>query len=172
MRQTGWAETVRAALDHSRTLRLRRASARKALGIAAERAPFGAQHCHSLTALARVSRENPEAALAALEDAARVCAMAHGPDDIRIARIRLDQARLHYLAGRPSTAWGMAEGLEAAFAAHGQEQRLLLLYDLQAAVLAAIQQPEAGSRARRRAAEWRTFAEGPASADAWRPNGH
>jgi hypothetical protein len=159
-RMADWAETLRDAFDRSRPARRRLASAREALAIAAGRAPFSAFHCRSLTALARASRDDPRAALTALEDAARVCAMAHGPEDIRIAQIRLDQARLHYLAGRPSTAWGLAEGLEAPFAALGQEERLAALLDLQAAVLGAIQPGPVAADLRRRAVAWRAYAHG------------
>ena len=94
--------------------------------------------------------------------------MAHGAGDIRIAQIRLDQARLLYLGGRASAAWGMAEGLEAEFAAHGQEERLAVLYDLQAAVLRAIRQSPGSApetAARRRAGEWRAYALGGAGED-------
>jgi hypothetical protein len=141
-------------------MRRRLGSAREALAIAARAAPFSAYHCRSLMALARTNRNRPGAALAALDDAARICAMAHGPDDIRIAQIRLDQARLLYRSGRASAAWGLSEGLEASFAAHGQEQRLASLYDLQAAALHAIQQTPDSAEARRRALAWRAYALG------------
>jgi hypothetical protein len=164
-RMTDWAEALRAAFDRSRSPRRQLASAREALTTAARRAPFSVHHCRSLKALARAQPDDPRAALAALEDAARVCATAHGPDDIRVAQVRLDQARLLYLSGRASAAWGLSEGLEAQFAAHGQDERLAALYDLQAAVLQTTQEAPASAELLRRAGAWRTYALGNADAD-------
>lgn len=155
-----WSDAHHEAFDRSRSPRQRLAAARRALAIAARRAPLGVYHCRSLIALARKMRDDQRAARAAFDDAARVCTVAHGPHDIGVAQIRLEQARLLYLGGRPSAAWGLAEGLEAQFVAHGQEERLAALYDLQAAVLHAIQQPQASAEVRRRAAHWRALAFG------------
>ncbi len=163
-RMADWVETLRDAFDRSRKQRRRLASVRESLAIAASRAPLGAYHCRSLVALARMRRDDPQAALARMGEAARVCAMAHGPEDIRIAQIRLEQARLFYLTGRASAAWGTAEGLEARFAAHRQEARLAELYALQAAVLRAIQAP-GSAEVLSRAHAWRAYAFGGAAAD-------
>ena len=160
-RMSDWVETMRDAFDRSRPEARRLASAREAVAIAARRAPSSAYHCRSLTALARKRRDDPSAALATFDDAARVCAAAHGPDDIRVAQIRLDQARLLFLGGRASAAWGVIEGLEAQFAAHRQDERLAVLYDLQAAVLNAIQAP-GGAELSQRAHAWRAYAHGSA----------
>jgi hypothetical protein len=163
-RMEDWVETLRDAFDRSRTAERRLGSARQALAIAADRAPFSAYHCRSLTALARERRDEPQAALAILDEAARVCATSHGPDDIRIAHVRLEQARLLYLGGRASAAWGAAEGLEAQFAAHRQADRLAELYALQAAVLRAIHAP-GSAELRTRADAWRAYAFGADAAD-------
>ena len=159
-----WVEMMRDAFDRRRSERRRLGSAREALAIAAERAPLTTYHCRSLTALARKQGDEPGAALATLEEAARVCALAHGADDIRIAQIRLDQARLLYLGGRASAAWGVAEGLEAQFAAHRQDERLAELFALQAAVLRAIQAPGSAELGRR-AQAWRAYAFGGSADD-------
>ena len=159
-----WVDALREAFNRARSPEQRLASARKALAIASRQAPSSAYHCRSLTALAEASDE-PRAALAALGEAARVCALAHGPDDIRIAQIRLDQARLFYRIGRPGAALRLAEGLEATFAAYAQDERLAALYDLQAAALRAIHRP-GSAETERRAAAWRAYARGASPGDA------
>ena len=156
----GWAKTMRAAFDRSRSVGRRVDSAAEALSIARRRAPGSAFHCRSLQALARASAGDPARALAALEDASLVCAAAHGGDDIRVAQIRLDRARILYRAGRPAAAWAEAEGLDQIFAAYGQEERLTAFYDLEAAVLQSNRQTAHSAQARRRAGAWGAFALG------------
>ena len=155
-----WAETMREAFDRSRPVRKRIGSAMEALEIARRRAPGSAYHCRSLQALARASANDPANALAALQDAALICAAAHGGDDIRLAQLRLDRARLLYRTGRAAEAWAEAQGLEAIFAAYGQEERLTALYDLQAASLQATRQIAHSAEARIRAGQWGAFALG------------
>ncbi len=161
-----WVEALRAAFDRGRPAARRLASARRALAIAAGRAPLSVYHCHSLVALARASGDDPGDALAALRQAERVCATAHGPDDIRIAQIRLDRARLEYRLGDPGAAMRLTDGLEAIFAALGQDERLAALYDLRAAALQAIQ-PSASVEARRGALAWHAYAIGTATSAHW-----
>ena len=156
----GWAQTMREAFDRSRSDRKRIASAVEALRMAEGRAPGSAFHCRSLQALARASAGDAARALAALDDAALICAVAHGGDDIRIAQIRLDRARMLYRMGRPAVAWAAAEGLDAIFAAYGQEERLTAFYDLKAAALQATRQTAHSAEARIRAGQWGAFALG------------
>ena len=59
----------------------------------------------------------------------------------------------------------MTDGLETILAAHAQDERLVALYDLQAAGLRAIQQGAKSFEARRRAAEWGAYALGRDHAD-------
>lgn len=155
-----WADTMRDAFDRSRSARKRIASAVEAVRMTERRVPGSAFHCRSLQALARASADEPAEALAALNDAALVCAAAHGGDDIRIAQLRLDRARLLYRMGRAAAAWQEAEGLETVFAAYGQEERLTALYDLQAAALRATKQVAHSTELRLRAGEWGAFALG------------
>ncbi len=161
-----WVAALRAAFERDRAPGRRLGSARQALAIAARRAPGSAYHCHSLVALARASDRDPGAALAALGEAAQVCAAAHGPDDIRVAQIRLEQARLLHRSGQPDAALQRVQGLEAIFAANAQDERLAALYDLRAAALQAIH-PPASAEARRGAVAWRAYARGTAEDAHW-----
>lgn len=155
-----WAEMMRDAFDRSRSLQKRIASARDALALAQRLAPGTAFHCRSLQALARAYGNDPAGALDALKDAALVCAAAHGADDIRLAQIRLDRARLLYRTGRVAVAWEEAQGLDKIFAEYGQDERLAAFYDLQAAVLRATEQSANGVEALRQASAWGAFALG------------
>ncbi len=156
----GWADTMRDAFDRSRSARKRVGSAIEALRLAERRAPGTAYHCRSLQALARAYGDDTTRAMRTLDDAALVCAAAHGGEDIRVAQIRLDKARLLYRAGKPAAAWEIAEGLDRIFAAYGQEERLTAYYDLQAAVLRATKQTAHTSEAIQQAGAWGAFALG------------
>ena len=136
------------------------ASRREALALARTKAPASAHHCHSLVALARLLRDQPARVIEVLERAIPICTAAHGPDDIRLALITLERARATFKSGRPELAYKMTERLESSLAAHGQDERLLSLYDLQAASLQAIQQGTKSFEARRRAAEWGAYSLG------------
>lgn len=155
-----WAETLKKAFDQDRSRKARLDSARAAIRMAASRAPGSVQHCHSLTVLSRVIREPIKSKLSALERAIGVCTAAHGSSDIRITKLLLEKARATHRSGRPGAAFGISEPLAARLAAHGQEERLVALYALQAASLRAIQQSTKSFTARRRAGEWGAYALG------------
>ncbi len=138
---------------------------REALSIARARAPRTAYHCHSLIALARLQRRDPKASLATLDAAQRICRSAHGPSDLRLALIRLELARAQFKLGEAALAYKLSNGLEQTLAAHGKDERLVALYDLQAAALRAIQQGTKSFEARRRAGEWGAYALGRDHAD-------
>ena len=156
----GWAKAIRAAFDRTDTRTDRVAAARRAVSLAQRRAPNSAYHCRALSALLRIADARSAGIEGATKTAARVCSAAHGSGDIRLAQLKLDQARLLYLAGSPQGALATLRGLERAFADHGQEERLSALYALQAAALRAIQQGKRSFEARRRAAEWGAYALG------------
>lgn len=155
-----WAETLRGAFSPEASSASRRKAARAALMIARRRAPGSAYHCHSLIVLARKVREPVAEVLEILSQARRICVRAHGSDDIRIARLQLETARATFREGRAGAAFGMSEPLAARLAAHGQAERLVALYALQAASLRAIQQGTKSFEARRRAREWGAYALG------------
>lgn len=155
-----WAETMRDAFDRSRPVRKRIASAVEALDTAQRRAPGTAYHCRSLQALARAYGDDPTNALRVLDDAALVCAAAHGGEDIRLAQIRLDKARMLYRTGRAASAWNAAQGLGEIFAGYGQEERVTAFFDLEAAVMQATKQTLHSSDAIRQAGAWGAFALG------------
>lgn len=160
-RMTAWTQAISDAFKRGSGRPDRLAAARRAVAIARRQAPNSAYHCRALGAMVRLSRKaEASAGRQAATDGRRVCAAAHGPSDIRLAHLQLDLAHLLYDSGSPSAALSELRGLEDAFAAHGQEERLTALYALQAAVLRAIQQGTRSFEARRRAAEWGAYALG------------
>ncbi len=155
-----WTKTLAKVFDRSNSAKTRRQAAQTAVGLAQSIAPDSAYHCRSLAALVRATGETPENALAAIERALTVCARAHGPGDIRLARLRLDKARMRYARGDYLAAVKISEALETPLAAHGLDERLVALYALQAGALRAIQQSKKSFEARRRAGEWGAYALG------------
>ncbi|MEM9139986.1 MAG: DUF2927 domain-containing protein, partial [Pseudomonadota bacterium] len=149
-----WEDTLRMAFDRTRPMPARFASAQKAASLAERRLKNTAYHCRSLAALVRLGREQLPVALDAASRGRRVCATAHGVGDVRLARLQLEGAYRLYQSGEPAGAIEATRGLEATFAAFGQDERLVALYALQAAALRAIQDTEAGFLARRKAAAW------------------
>jgi len=124
-------------------------------------APNSAYHCRSLKALTRIARASrPDLARQAAADGLGVCTAAHGVSDIRLARLRLDEARLLYDQGQPARAHAVTAGLADIFAGHGQEERLTALYALQAAALRAMGRPREAIEARAKAAAWGAYALG------------
>ena len=152
----GWDDKVRERSPQSR---------RAASAMARKRAPGSAHHCYSLIAEARLLRDDPTGAIRVLDRARQVCSTAHGSDDIRVALITLERARATFKSGRPEAAYKLTERLEGILSAHGHDERLVALYDLQAASLQAIQQGTKSFEARRRAAEWGAYALGRNHAD-------
>lgn len=155
-----WQKAIRAAFDprKPRTARIREAE--RAFELAARQRPGSAFHCRAADALIRVGRQDGRRIMARVANADQICAQAHGADDIRVARIKLGLARLHYDAGNPAAAVAITEGLDAQLAAHGHDERLTALYALRAAALGAIQQSASGIEARRRAGAWGAYALG------------
>lgn len=155
-----WAEQLREASQSGESAAARQRAANRALAMAVRRAPGSAYHCHSLIVLARASGNDPSAEVGVLERAERICARAHGPEDIRLARLKLERARATFRTGRASAALSLSENLETTLAGHGQDDRLVAFYALQEAALRAIQQGTRSFRARRQAGAWGAYALG------------
>lgn len=160
VQMAGWTRSIQAAFDRRtpRETRIREAS--KALAIAERRAPDSAYHCRAVDVLARVARRDGQATLNRVRNGDQICARAHGPDDIRVARIRLSVAHLHYATNNPAAAVALTEDIERPLAGHGQDERLTAFYALRGAALTAIQQSSRGEEARRLAGEWGAYALG------------
>lgn len=155
-----WSEQIAAAFDRTKSESERTRSAETALNLASGRLRNSPQHCRSLIVAARLTQAAPDRALRRLNASAQVCRAAHGPRDPRIGLVNLARARALFRLGRTSEAYGLSDGLEASLAAHGQSERLVALYALQAAALKAIQQPESSARAARSAAAWAEYSLG------------
>ncbi|MGD1925101.1 MAG: DUF2927 domain-containing protein [Paracoccaceae bacterium] len=155
-----WSDLLRDAVDPRQSQTQRREAADEALAITERRHRGTAPHCRALRVHARLNREDAGSAYANLNRASRVCRTAHGPTDIRLALVRLEMARAAYRLGRASEAWGLSEDLAPMLAAHGQAERLVALYALQAAALDAIQRPEVARAARLKSAAWAAYALG------------
>jgi len=135
--------------------------AEQALNLARDLAPNSAYHCQSLTNLGRVLvHVNPKESLLRLREAETVCSRAHGEDDIRIARIRLEKAAAQLSLKQYSELLGGTEGVDQTLAAYGQEERLATIYALRSSAFRAIQQGDKSFEARRLARDWGEFALG------------
>lgn len=159
-RMAGWTRAIQAAFDRRKSRDARIREAQRALSLAESRAPGTAYHCRAVAVLARVARRDGRATLDRVRDGDRICARAHGAGDIRVARIRLSIAHLHYGIGDPAAAIALTDGLEGPLAGHGQDERLTAFYALRGAALKAIQQSSRGIEARRLAGEWGGYALG------------
>ncbi|MEM9061909.1 MAG: DUF2927 domain-containing protein [Pseudomonadota bacterium] len=155
-----WSEYLKDAVDPRNSTSKRRRAAEQALAITERHHRGASPHCRALRTVARLDREDAANAYAASNLAVRVCRSAHGETDIRLALVRLEMARAAYRLGRASEAWGLSEDLAPTLAAHGQGERLVALYALQAAALGAIQRPKAARDARANAAAWAAYALG------------
>jgi len=138
-----------------------RARAARALALAEAAMPGTPQHCQSLITLGRVlSRAEPEAAIARLDEAAAICRAAHGADDIRLTWARLEAAAAWRALNRPDRVLEATEGLEAPLAGLGQEERLAALYALRAEAYLAENRGAMAAEARRLARGWGAYAFG------------
>ena len=91
----------------------------------AERAPNTAYDCTGRTRLATLANDlETTDADALLEDALRVCARAHGSDDIRIADLRLSRAYRALAADRNTDAMKDFQQSLPIFLAHGIDDRI------------------------------------------------
>ena len=159
-RMQDWIGAIRDAFNRGRSRAARTSSAERAVELAAKLHPDTALHCRALGALIRIGRPEARRILPDVNDADAVCARAHGANDIRVARVQLDLARLHYDTGNPAVALAMTDELDTKLAAHGQDERLTALYALRAAALRALQQETESLKARRLAGDWGAYALG------------
>ena len=158
-----WPELIQNVFSRAVSEREARGYAEKALTIVEAYAPMSAQHCHTLITAGRVlSRQEPQRALQLFEQARRVCDAAHGVSDVRHARIALESACALLRLDRFSEVIAVTEAAWPVLAAHGQDERLAVLYTIQGEALAAAEpgSPRAAGVARL-AAEWTAYALGP-----------
>jgi len=156
-----WREMILEVAGRGREDEERVARARQALEYAAEVLPGTNHHCHSLMLLGRVlSRREPERALAYFDEAERLCARLHGPEDVRLAVIRIEKAGALARLDRHRALLAALEGLEHRLAGHGLDERLAALYALQARAYLALEQGARAFENRRRARAWADYALG------------
>lgn len=158
-----WPLLIGAIFSRGASERQVRERAEQALRVVEAYAPGSAQHCHTLVTAGRVlSRREPDRALALFGRAEAVCQAAHGGSDIRGARIDVERACALSRLGRFAEAAGLAEATWPVLAAHGQDERLAMLYTIQSDALAAAEpgSPRAAAAARL-ADEWNAYAVGP-----------
>ncbi|MEM8698453.1 MAG: DUF2927 domain-containing protein [Pseudomonadota bacterium] len=137
------------------------ASARAALTLAEREAPGSALHCHSQRTLGRVLAGMGKAgALPVLREAASLCALVHGPGDIRLSLIALEQALALLRRGSYRSTIETLSPHQDRLAELGQEERLAALLTLRARA-----HEGAGNRGQAaadaaQAARWRAYAYG------------
>ncbi|HSF95150.1 MAG TPA: DUF2927 domain-containing protein [Thermohalobaculum sp.] len=158
-----WSQLIGRVFSRESTESGRMTDIGKALVLIEAKAPNSPQHCHTLVTAGRVlSRPAPERALVMLDAAARVCDAAHGPSDIRHARIRLEAACASLRLGRYAAVIADAEALWPVLAAHGQDERLAALYSMQSDALDATEPDSSRAAAARELADdWNAYAVGP-----------
>lgn len=159
-RMSDWTRAIREAFNRLRSVAERRGAARRAVGIAARRAPHSAYHCRAVTIAVRLERRRGRAALPSAREAVDICTRAHGPGDIRVARARLALARALFEAGNPAASVAETDQITAPLAAHGHAERLVALYALRAAALRAISRAVDSARAATLARQWAAHALG------------
>lgn len=142
--------------------------ARAALRLAEARAPGSPQACRSRTALGRaLIAAHPAEAAEALAGARALCAAVHGAQDIRVARLRVDEGAARLAAGDPAGALAATDAAEGPLAAHAQDERLAALYAVRARAYRATGEHARAEATHRLAAAWGAYAlgadEGPAS---------
>ncbi|MEM8793291.1 MAG: DUF2927 domain-containing protein [Pseudomonadota bacterium] len=157
----GWRTQHQEIFSSSSSGRRSMKAARSASALAAQKAPGSAHHCHSLRTLGRVlAREAPGEALGVLREAARICAAAHGPDDIRLSLIALERAIALHRQGSHRLVVRELTTHETKLAGYGHEERLAALYNLRANAYLALQQGAKSFADRRLAREWAAYAYG------------
>jgi len=156
-----WRKRVERVVSRSISGAERMAEARAALDLAEARFPNTAQHCHSLILLGRVlSRVAPAEALDLFERALAVCRGAHGPGDVRLARIRLEIGGARLAFDQPRLAAEATRGIEGPLADHGLDERLAALYALRADAYARAGDPRLAAEATALSEAWARYALG------------
>ncbi|MDH3668455.1 MAG: DUF2927 domain-containing protein [Paracoccaceae bacterium] len=158
-----WSDSMAKVFSRRTSGRARIKSIDKALTLIQANAPGSAQHCHTLVTAGRVlSRPDPARAVAMLDQARTICETAHGPQDVRLARIGLEKACALLRLARYNEAISLAEATWPIFAAYRQDERLAALYTIEADALAATEPgSERAARTAERARAWNAYAVGP-----------
>ncbi len=123
--------------------------------------PGSAYHCEALRVLASMRRVRREkAALSAAEDAIEVCKSVHGPEDIRLAALRLDRAVALFERREYQGTLDASEGLAVAFAAHGREELVAAALTFRARAQVLLENDAEARALFDRATRWAAYAHG------------
>ena len=128
---------------------------------AERRAPGSNYHCFALFRLANAAvREEAGDVLTRIEDARRVCTEAHGPDDVRLARIRL----MLTLAMSDRKNWTrvleLGEGLAERLLAFGREAEAFTAYRLRYMAYSRLEQDDERDQSLAKLVAWGAYAYG------------
>lgn len=156
-----WRKRIAGALRRDRSQTQRTQSAESALLLAEAALPGTSWHCHSLLTLARTETlGDPERAERHLDQAEQICGRIHGPDDPRLAQLRLSRAGIALALARPKDALVLSEGLAPVLAGHGLEEALAAYYELRTRALESLGRRGEARPEAEKAAAWRAYAMG------------
>ncbi|MEM7509071.1 MAG: DUF2927 domain-containing protein [Pseudomonadota bacterium] len=143
--------------EKERTLSQTRALINKARNTA----PGSAYHCTALGVDASIRRQvKTDDALDVIDLAIDVCAQLHGPNDVRIALLRLDRAYMLFHLGRYRDAVTEAEGLPETFISHGRDGSVAAAYIVQWAARTLRDRTDSAEKQRESAGAWAAYAFG------------
>lgn len=98
---------------------------------AESKAAFSPYHCEAASLHALLTKQaGSDNAMAELETAKTICKAAHGPEDVRLAKLRQSQALLALEEKQYVEALRRSEGLAEIFKAHGQDEEVATIYAL------------------------------------------
>ncbi|MEM7189823.1 MAG: DUF2927 domain-containing protein [Pseudomonadota bacterium] len=127
---------------------------------AEEKAPLSAYHCEAVTNAGWMLRQSNDAdAMAVLETARTICATAHGDQDIRIAKLRQQQALLALDEKQYAESLRRSAGLVEIFKAHGQDDEVATTYALRWAAMSWLDHPDR-DKTHDQALRWSAYAFG------------
>ena len=135
--------------------------ARQLAGRARRLAPDSVYDCTGATFLATVARhyEAPDAPVL-LDQALKLCARVVGPEDIRIAQLRLQKAYFYLDEKNYSEARREAEDIVEIFKAHALDGNVAAAYIIQTAAAWKLNDPNWDGQILQRAVAWSAFAYG------------
>lgn len=156
-----WREVLHTLPDdpeeRERTLTQTRALINKARNTA----PGSAYHCTALGIDASIRRRvKADSALEVIDRAAEICAQAHGPDDLRIALLRLDRAYALFHLGRYAEAVEEADGLPEIFISYGRDGSVAGAYTIQWVARTLRDENNSANKERESAGAWAAYAFG------------
>ena len=143
--------------DETRAL----AAARKLAAQARTMAPASAYDCTGATFLASVARnlEAPDA-VPLLKEALDICTRVHGPEDLRVALLRLQRSYTYLDENRYAEARREAEEILPVFMGHALDGNVAAAYIVQTVAAWRLEDPEWDSELLERAAAWSAYAYG------------